>query len=242
MGFITGLLAGAVLAAGPIADPVAADGLRFAQTPPSDTELRIYAGLHDAAATGDTAAIERLVAAGANPDAQDSKSRTPLMVAAFFGRHDAARALIRLGARVNARDRERYDILTVAAVADDLDMVTLLLAAGADPRAIAGPYDSTALIAAAHRGHVRIVAALIAARAPLDHINNLGFSALAQAIVLGNGSPNHVATVAALVRAGADINLTDRQGATALDHARQRRYGEMVRILEGAEGRPERIP
>jgi hypothetical protein len=105
-----------------------------------------------------------------------------------------------------------------------------------------GPYDSTALIAAAHLGHAAIVEILIAARAPLDHINNLGWTALSQAIVLGNGSPSHVAAVAALVRAGADVNITDRQGLTALDHAKSRGYAEMVTILENAELRLDRIP
>ena len=37
-------------------------GDAFAQTPPSERELRIYAGLHDAAARGDVAEIEQLIA------------------------------------------------------------------------------------------------------------------------------------------------------------------------------------
>src|SRR5262249_11408907 len=63
------------------------------QTPPSDRELRIYAGLHDAAARGDAAAIEKLIAEGERPNIQDARSRTPLHVAAFLRKHDAARAL-----------------------------------------------------------------------------------------------------------------------------------------------------
>jgi ankyrin repeat protein len=248
---IAGLLAGVAMFAGPApaAPELVAQGRPqvLAQVPPSDGELRIYAGVFEAAAHGDTAEIEQLIAAGSNPNVQDSRSRTPLMVAAFFGHHDAARALIRAGANPNARDRQRYDILTIAAVNDDAEMIAILLAAGANPRAVAGPYDSTALIAAAHLGHAAIVDALIAARAPIDHINNLGWTALSQAIVLGNGSAGHVASVAALVRAGADVNITDRQGQRAIDHARSRAggsggYAEMVRILEGAEGRPDRLP
>ena len=61
----------------------AGEPLRLAQIAPSETELRIYAGLHAAAAEGDAAAIERLVAAGKKPNLQDSRSRTPLHVAAF---------------------------------------------------------------------------------------------------------------------------------------------------------------
>src|SRR5260370_19170452 len=66
-------------------------GSTFAQTPPSERELRIYAGLHDAAARGDVAEIEKLIAEGEKPSLQDSNSRTPLHVAAFLRKHDAAR-------------------------------------------------------------------------------------------------------------------------------------------------------
>jgi ankyrin repeat protein len=220
----------------------AGEPLRLAQIAPNETELGIYAGLHAAAAEGDAAAIERLVATGEKPNIQDSRSRTPLHVAAFFGQHEAARALIRLGANPNARERQRFDVLTIAAVAGDLDMVDILLAAGADPRAIVGPYDSTALIEAAHLGHVRVVERLIAARAPLDHFNALGFTALIEAVVLGNGSAAHGAVVAALARAGADVNLTDRQGMTALAHASARGYRDMASVLAATEPRPARTP
>jgi uncharacterized protein len=220
----------------------AGEPLRLAQIAPSEAELRIYAGLHAAAAEGDAAAIERLIAAGEKPNLEDSCSRTPLHVAAFFGQHEAARTLIRLGANPNARERQRFDVLTIAAVAGDLEMVDILLAAGADPRAIVGPYDSTALIDAAHLGLVAIVERLIAARAPLDHFNAFGFTALIEAVVLGNGSAAHGSVVAALARAGADVDLTDRQGMTALAHAEARGYRDMARVLAATEPRPTQTP
>jgi uncharacterized protein len=212
-------------------------GIAFAQTPPSERELRIYAGLHDAAARGDVAEIEQLIAEGEKPNIQDANSRTPLHVAAFRRQHAAARALIRLGADPNPLDAQRYDVLTIAAVNNDLEMLKIALAGGGNARAITSPYDGTALIAAAHRGHVEIVRALIAAKAPLNHVNNLGWTALLEAVVLGNGGANHTATVEALVKGGADIFLPDRHGTTALAHARTRGYSQIARILENAGGR-----
>ena len=209
----------------------------FAQNAPTDRELQVYAGLHAAAANGDVAEIERLIADGENPNLQDANSRTPLIVAVFRGHHVAAQELLRLGAKPNAMDLQRYDIVTIAAVQNDLEMLKLALAGGASPRNIISQYDGTALIAAAHLGHVEIVRTLIAAGAPLDHVNNLGWTALIEAIVLGNGSKNHVDTVEALVKAGADVDIKDRHGSTALDHARQRGYTEMVKILTPASGR-----
>ena len=212
-------------------------GSAFAQTPPSEQDLRIYAGLHDAAARGDVAEIEKLIAEGEKPHIQDANSRTPLHVAAFFAKHDAARALLRLGADPNAYDAQRYDIITIAAVNNDLVMLKIVLDGGGNARAVTSPYDGTALIAAAHRGHVEIVRALIAAKAPLNHVNNLGWTALLEAVVLGNGGANHTAVVDALVKAGADVTVPDRHGTTALGHARRRGYSQIARILEAAGGR-----
>jgi ankyrin repeat protein len=224
---VTAAAAGCTGAAGPA----------LAQTPPGERELRIYAGLHDAAARGDVAEIEKLIAEGEKPDIQDANSRTPLHVAAFLRQYAAARALLRLGANPNALDAERYDIITIAAVNNDLELLQIALDGGGNARAITSPYDGTALIAAAHRGHVEIVRALIAAKAPLNHVNNLGWTALLEAVVLGNGGSNHTAVVEALVKAGADVNVPDRHGTTALGHARTRGYSQIARILENAGGR-----
>jgi len=223
--FVTAL---ACMSAAPVA---------FAQNAPTEVDLRIYAGLHAAAANGNVAEIERLIAEGEKPDIQDSRSRTPLHVAVFRKQHAAARVLIRLGANPNARDADRYDVVTIAAVQNDLEMLKIALEGSGRADNITSPYDGTALIAAAHLGHVEIVRALIDARAPLDHVNNLGWTALIEAVVLGNGGKNHTETVELLVRAGADTEVKDRHGTTALGHARNRGYTEMIKILEAARGR-----
>jgi ankyrin repeat protein len=208
-----------------------------AQNPPSREDLAIYAGLHEAASKGDAAAIERLIAEGEKPNIQDSKSRTPLHVAAYLKQYDAARALLKLGANPNALEIEQYDIVTIAAVRNDVEMLKIAFAGGASAGNITSRYQGTALIAAAHLGHVEAVNILIDAKAPLNHVNNLGWTALMEAIVLGNGDARHTATVRALVEAGADVNIADRGGTTPLQHARRRGYVEMARILENAGAR-----
>lgn len=148
-----------------------------AQIGPSEAELRSYGGLHAAAARGDVADIEKRIAAGENKDAIDSRQRTPLHVAAFRKQHDAARALMALGADPNKLEIDRYDIVTIVAVAGDVPVLRLALEGGGNPKAITSRYDGTALIAAAHLGHVEVVRTLIAAKAPLDHVNNLQWTA-----------------------------------------------------------------
>ena len=150
---------------------------------------------------------------------------------------DAARALLHLDADANALDAQAYDIVTIASVADDVAMLKLSLEGGCKATNITSPYYGTALIAAAHLGHDEVVRMLIAARAPLDHVNNLGWTALIESIVLGNGGERHTATLKALVEAGANVNIADRSGATPLTLAKGRGYAAMVTILENAGAR-----
>ncbi len=203
-----------------------------AQIGPTEAELRGYTGLHAAAARGDVVDIEKRIASAENREAIDSRHRTPLHVAVFQKQHDAARALLRLGADPNKLEIDRYDIITIAAVANDVPMLKVALEGGGNPKAVTSRYDGTALIAAAHLGHAEVVQTLIAAKAPLDHVNNLQWTALIESIVLGDGGRNHTETLRALVEAGANVNIPDGSGATPLKLARNRGYREMVAILE----------
>ncbi len=221
---VRSIVAALVLAAAPAA----------AQVPPNASDIAAYRGLHAAAAKGDAAAIEKLVKDGAALEARDSGGRTPLHVAVHLKKADAARALLRLGADANALDAQAYDIVTIASVADDVAMLKLSIDGGCRATNITSPYHGTALIAAAHLGHDEVVRMLIAAKAPLDHINNLHWTALIESIVLGNGGERHTATLKALVEAGADVNIADRSGATPLSLAKDRGYAAMVAILEKA--------
>lgn len=202
-----------------------------AQTPPDAAEAARYTGLHAAAWQGDSARLQQLLASGAQPDSRDAHGRTPLHVATFARRHDAIRQLVRAGARLELLENDRYDCVTIAAVADDGETLGLLLSLGASAGLVTSRYDGTALIAAAHLGHAGVVRQLIAAGAPLDHVNNLHWTALIESIVLGNGGARHQETLRALVGAGASVTLTDRAGNTPLALARARGYDEMVKIL-----------
>lgn len=212
-------------------------GTSHAQTPPSAAEIAGYTGLHAAVARGDRTAVAVALTTGADKSSRDGNGRTALHVAAHAGRVDIADALLVAGADANALDNQRYDIITIAAVRNDLPMLRLALARGGNPKAITSPYDGTALIAAAHLGHHEVVGMLIAAGAPLDHVNNIAMTALIESIVLGDGGPNHQACAAALLKAGANPNLAGRPGQTPLALARSRGYAEMARLIETAGGR-----
>lgn len=203
-------------------------GSTSAQTPPSPGEIAAYEGLFRAAHKGDTATILRLVKDGADINARDRAGRTPAHVAAFASQDEALRALAEAGADMNALDGRAYDVVTIAAVADDPELMSLAISLGNDPGLVTSPYEGTALIAAAHLGHIEVVRSLIEAGAPLDHVNNLHWTAVMEAVVLGDGGPDHQAVLDALLSAGADRTLADREGITPLQHAERRGFEEMA--------------
>ena len=205
-----------------------------AQVPPSDAEKTGYTGLLAAAAVDDTAEIKTLAAKGANVNITDKHGRTPLHVAAFASNLNAMRALVTAGANPNILENDAYDIVTILAVDNNVAALKLALELGASAKNITSRYDGTALIAAAHLGHAEVVQILIDAGAPLDHINNLGWTALIESIVLGNGGTLHTDTLKALVKAGAGLNIADGNGQTPLTLARSAGYSNMVDLLREA--------
>jgi ankyrin repeat protein len=211
-------------------------GPALSQTAPSAAEAAAYTGLLAAAQRGDVAQVRALTSA-AELQRTDGNGRSAVHVAAFAGQRDVLRALAAAGADLNRLDKDRYDAVTIAAVADDGATLATLLQLGASAKQTTSRYDGTALIAAAHLGHDGVVRQLIQAGAPLDHVNNLHWTAAIEAVVLGDGGPRHQATLKALIDAGANLRLSDRQGQTPLQLARARGYAAMVKLLESAAAR-----
>jgi uncharacterized protein len=208
-----------------------------AQTPPSPQERAAYSGLFGVTASGMHAEITQLLVNGLDPNGRDGHGRTPYLVAAHNGDMAAMELLVKGGADPKAKDSRAYDAITILAVANRPEAMKLAIRLGGDPRAVTSPYRGTALIAAAHLGHHEVVRALVEAGAPLDHVNNLGWTAVIEAIVLGDGGSNHLASLKHLLDAGANPNIPDRDGRTPLALARGRGYAAMAEMLAAKGGR-----
>jgi ankyrin repeat protein len=68
----------------------------------------------------------------------------------------------------------------------------------------------------------------------VNHINKMGWTALLEAIILGDGGKRHTEVVRLLVDAGADVNLADKDGTTPLAHAKSKSFTDIIKILENA--------
>lgn len=225
-----------------IAVGLLAAGLLFAapaeaQTPPSPSEIAAYTGLFGVTQSGALNEIRQLLVNGLDPNGRDGHGRTPYLVAAHRGDIAAMEILVRGGSDPKAKDSRNYDAITILAVADRVEAMKAAIRLGGDPRAVTSPYMGTALIAAAHLGHHEVIKALIEAGAPLDHVNNLGWTAVIEAIVLGDGGSNHQRSLRHLLDAGANPNLADKSGATPLRLAEGRGYHAMVEMLRAKGAR-----
>lgn len=184
-----------------------------------------------AAENGDVERVLKLLQDGADINATDRSGRTAVMTATYNNKAEAVKALIQKGADINIRDNLLNNVLLYAGAEGYLDIVKLAIDAGADTT-ITNRYGGTALIPASERGHVEVVEELLS-RSDIDvnHINNLHWTALLEAVILGNGGEKHQKIVQLLVNHGADVNIGDKDGLTPLRHARQRGFQEIADIL-----------
>jgi ankyrin repeat protein len=146
---------------------------------------------------------------------------------------DVARALIAAGADVDLQDADRNNALLVTGVTGSVAMLREVLKGDPD-FTLTNRYGGVSVIPASERGHVDYVRAVLDTEIDVDHVNNLGWTALLEAVILGDGGEAHVEIVRLLLGAGADRSIADRDGVTALEHARERGYDELVRLLEEA--------
>lgn len=189
--------------------------------------------LLEAAASGDAARVTELLSDGARVDVRDAAKRTSLLLATRGDHVDVARALIAAGADVNAKDNIRDTPFLYAGAEGRDAILRMILDTGRANVKDTNRYGGTALIPAAHHGHPGAVRILLGTAIDIDHVNDLGWTALLEAVILSDGGPVHQEIVGLLVDAGA-ANIPDRDGKTPLDHARARGFGAMAdRIAAG---------
>ena len=188
--------------------------------------------LLEAAARGDEESVRRLLARGADANDADATGRTAVTAAVYAGSAPVVRLLVDAGADVDRQDDTRANALLALGETGDVDVLEEVLRARPDVRRT-NRFGGTALIPAADRGHVAMVRALLdQTDVDVDHVNDLGWTPLIEAVILGDGGPPHTKIVRLLLDAGADRSIADREGVTPLEHARRRGYADIVALLE----------
>ncbi|MER7082889.1 ankyrin repeat domain-containing protein, partial [Saccharopolyspora kobensis] len=153
---------------------------------------------------------------------------------AVHGDHvDVARELVAAGADPNAQDDRRDSPFLATGVTGSVEMLRVLLPAGPD-FTVTNRFGGTALIPACERGHVDYVREAVRTGIDVDHVNDLGWTGLLEAVILGDGTRPYQRIVRILLDAGADPALPDRDGVTALRHAGNRGQAQIADLLRGA--------
>ncbi|GEB55805.1 ankyrin repeat domain-containing protein [Streptomyces gardneri] len=195
-----------------------------------DRDSRLLA----AARRGDADEVRAALDAGARVEARDEELRSPLLLASLGSHVDAARVLVAAGADPNAQDRRHDSPWLVTGVTGNVAMMRALLPAGPD-LTLRNRFGGVSLIPASERGHVAYVRAVLRETGiDVDHVNDLGWTALLEAVILGDGGRPHQEVVELLLAAGADPELADADGVTALRHARRRGFDAIAALLADA--------
>ncbi len=190
----------------------------------------------DAGEKGDLSAINRLITVGTKVDVTDEAHRTPLYMAVLANQIGAAKLLLSEGASVNAQARDFDTPWLLAGALGRAEILRLMIPHGPDFN-ILNRFGGTALIPACEKGHVAAVRVLLDTAINLDHVNALGWTCLIEIAYLSDGGPRHQEIARLVLQAGADPNIADRRGKTALAHAEARRLGALVTVLKAHQAK-----
>ena len=186
----------------------------------------------NAVRNGQLQVVTELLKKGTDVNTVNKNEASLLLIATRANNFEMAKLLVAHGANVNQQDDMRDSPFLYAGAAGYTEMVKLFLLNGARFD-VFNRYKGSALIPACERGHLETVKLLANTKSyPIDHVNRLGWTALLEAVILGDGSKKYAEVVQVLVDAGCNINIPDSKGVTALQHAKANGYAAIVAVLE----------
>lgn len=198
----------------------------------SNTEIMNEKDILNAVKNNDIQAVRKTLENGADVNTTDNSRRSLLLIATNKTNIEMAKLLVKYGADVNQQADNLDSPFLYAGASGQTELVQLFLNHGARFD-VFNRYNGSALIPACERGHIETVKLLAHTKNyPIDHVNQLGWTGLMEAIILGDGSKKYQQIVQILKDAGANMNVPDHDGITPLQHAQQRGYKEIVTIIK----------
>lgn len=181
--------------------------------------------------SNDADGVRQALENGVDVNTRDSRGRSLLLLAAVGKKIKIAKILVEYGADVNLQDQQLDSPFLYAGANGQTELVKLFLKNGARFD-VFNRYNGTALIPACERGHVETVKVLAnILEFPINHVNRLGWTALMEAVILGDGSFKYQQIVQILKNRKAQ-DIPDKDGITALEHAYRLGFSEIIKILE----------
>lgn len=196
------------------------------------TEIMTVSNIINGVQKNDLLSVEEALKNGADVNATDSQKRSLLLLSTIKKQKEMAALLVRYGADVNQQAENLDSPFLYAGATGQTELLKLFLKKGARFD-VFNRYNGSALIPACERGHVETVQLLAnTENYPVNHVNRLGWTALMEAVILGDGSKNYQQIVKILKEAGAKMDIPDNDGVAPLQHAKSRGFEEIVNLLK----------
>lgn len=181
--------------------------------------------------TSDIQGIEMILDKGGEVDTPNDKGETPLLKATQMNQVLIAEMLLKAGADINKQDHIYDSPFLYASAEGRAEILRMMIDYNPNVR-IYNRYGGNGLIPAAEKGHLENVILLLEKTdMDVNHVNNLGWTALLEAIILTDGGEVFQNIIRTLIAHNANVNLPDKQGLMPLTHARKKGYTQIEKIL-----------
>lgn len=163
-------------------------------------------------------------------DLVDEAGQTPLHLAVFNHQVEVAAVLLNKGAQPNKKNSTMLSPFIAAAANGLSDMFKLILAYEPDLTET-NRFGGSALLPSSEKGFIRVVQQALDAGVPVNHINRLGWTALLEAVVLGDEGFLFRDIVEELMTFKADASIKDFDGKSAIDYSQEKATRRIADIL-----------
>jgi len=180
--------------------------------------------------------LQEALNSGQTPNVIGSNGKSALLVATEKGDSFMVEWLLKHGADIDFFDPS-YEIIDQTAFlfagANGFDDILEILILYKPDVSIRNSYGGNALIPAAEKGHISTVKLLLEKTdMDVNFVNHLGWTALLEVVIFGRDNQTFQEIAGLLLLHGADISITDNDGVTPYEHARQRGLIRIAALLQ----------
>lgn len=164
----------------------------------------------------------------------NNKGQTLLHLAVLKNMPEVAAYLLSKGANPNVKDNMGLSPFIAAAANGFSEMFEIINQYHPEVTQI-NRFGGTALLPSSEKGFIRVVQLALGIEVPVNHVNKLGWSALLEAVVLGDEGFLYRDIMFELLNADADKTIQDFDGKTVIDYAKEQGKYTILSVLENGE-------